>query len=525
VKRCVKCTKEIPDSALHCVFCGERQPAQPVTGANTVMGYPAVADEIIAQAGAAAARPAVSAVTPGAPASPTASPNAATMIAPAVATPAAPTAERRPAFPRVPKQAGATQRAPYNPDAAGAGAGAADPSPPAPTTPAASGGIVASGGPPPMSRPSPRTDPSLVALRRQRATPSDPVEGSPGQGAQSPASPPAPVPAYPAAPATDLPATVTDRRAAVEASAGAAAKGARDPTESGLRRIAERPPYLASETGTRMNAPVDPWAQALTRMMVGFGVLLLCTLIVPWRVGGGHVTFSWDVVESGRGMTRLAPILFVASGLLALSAAVAPLGVGARGVAAAGVGLVGCVFAALAEPVGIAVGGAMWRLVGVAGLVSLVTGLMIRSQYRAARLGRVLATIGAAAIAALYLIPVDGRAPIASMFEQLASAPPALKAMALYLFVPFALALVAMVVWMPAPSSAGAAWLAWALILWTPLALVLMLVVTAVGTGRGAELVKQNLVALYHLPVAVLAWIALAAHGLATLAGKRLEHV
>ena len=44
VKKCTSCAKDLPDAAMHCVFCGaKQQPAAPPAGANakTVMGWQA----------------------------------------------------------------------------------------------------------------------------------------------------------------------------------------------------------------------------------------------------------------------------------------------------------------------------------------------------------------------------------------------------------------------------------------------------------------------------------------------------
>ena len=30
MKKCVSCAKDLPDTAMHCVFCGAKQPAVPV---------------------------------------------------------------------------------------------------------------------------------------------------------------------------------------------------------------------------------------------------------------------------------------------------------------------------------------------------------------------------------------------------------------------------------------------------------------------------------------------------------------
>jgi len=41
VKNCPSCSKELPDAALHCVFCGAKQGPAPLpqSNARTVMGH------------------------------------------------------------------------------------------------------------------------------------------------------------------------------------------------------------------------------------------------------------------------------------------------------------------------------------------------------------------------------------------------------------------------------------------------------------------------------------------------------
>lgn len=40
MKKCASCTKDLPDAALHCVFCGAKQPPAPApVAAKTIMGY------------------------------------------------------------------------------------------------------------------------------------------------------------------------------------------------------------------------------------------------------------------------------------------------------------------------------------------------------------------------------------------------------------------------------------------------------------------------------------------------------
>ena len=54
MKKCASCTKDLPDAALHCVFCGAKQPPAVQQGmAKTAFGYSAndVADQVRQQGG------------------------------------------------------------------------------------------------------------------------------------------------------------------------------------------------------------------------------------------------------------------------------------------------------------------------------------------------------------------------------------------------------------------------------------------------------------------------------------------
>ena len=51
MKKCASCTKDLPDAALHCVFCGAKQapaPAAQPAMAKTVMGSYSASDMIAA---------------------------------------------------------------------------------------------------------------------------------------------------------------------------------------------------------------------------------------------------------------------------------------------------------------------------------------------------------------------------------------------------------------------------------------------------------------------------------------------
>ena len=93
MKKCASCTKDLPDAALHCVFCGAKQapsPALQPTNAKTVMGYGG--PELDALRAQAAAQTAPRGNAPSAPPSnlPAAAPYAAPRPNPSQPPPMAP---------------------------------------------------------------------------------------------------------------------------------------------------------------------------------------------------------------------------------------------------------------------------------------------------------------------------------------------------------------------------------------------------------------------------------------------------
>ncbi|HEY1554759.1 MAG TPA: hypothetical protein VGF94_07995 [Kofleriaceae bacterium] len=65
MKKCASCSKDLPEAALHCVFCGAKQPPAPAVQpgtAKTAFGYSA--NEVMAQLGRPGAQPAAPAYQP-----------------------------------------------------------------------------------------------------------------------------------------------------------------------------------------------------------------------------------------------------------------------------------------------------------------------------------------------------------------------------------------------------------------------------------------------------------------------------
>ena len=276
-----------------------------------------------------------------------------------------------------------------------------------------------------------------------------------------------------------------------------------------------RPPYLASETGRRASSPMEPWAESLKTLMLVFGVLLVACFVAPWQVQPGATTFSWSILSSEASVAAKAiPILFVATGALAILLGALPLSTLARGFAAAGIGLAPIVYQAVAPAFD-------WRnLITLIGAVTLVAGLLVRSQYTGAMAGRLMATIGAICTLLPLLISVGGAVPLVEMFKALGQGTGQMKVATIITLVPVVLAVLAFLVWLPPPGRAGAHILAWLLIVWP---LVASIAMWLLGGDLGANL-KGGLHLILYLPMAGMAWAGLTGYGVATVTGKQLEH-
>jgi hypothetical protein len=152
--------------------------------------------------------------------------------------------------------------------------------------------------------------------------------------------------------------------------------------------------------------------------------------------------------------------------------------------------------------------------------LTLVSGLLLRHEYRGAQLGRIMATIGALCIIVVMLVPVGGGdPPIKAVITRLTDAPGKAKVMAIVDLLPFVLAVASLLVWIPAPSSAGAKVIAWLFILLGVIAGYSALLVRG-GLG---DALKSSLNASLLSGWVAAAWAALLGYGLATVFGKNLE--
>jgi hypothetical protein len=489
LKTCVECQRQLPDSAMHCVFCGVKQPAADA---------PTSPDLDKVEARTVMARP---------------GPQHGAAPVPAAMPPAAVPLTSQPPV----RASGFFGGAAARDGAAGAAGKAAVPNPAraAPSDPTFAA-MVPAGQIARISNP---------ALAPEAVPAAPPVGQAPGVAPPSAPTLAAAAPAHvppPAAPgmapvqAPPQAQTMAAAAAPIHAPPAAMAPFApMAPVPVDVNGPVPRPPYLASETGARANSPVEPWAGSLRALMIAAGAVLLASFAAPWSLAGG-AEFSWDRIaaaETTHG--RLVPLLMAASGLVAVVLAIAPVVTAGRGLAAAAVGVVSAVAVAATAP------DVEWRSIATAvGLIALVAGLLLRSQYRSALVARLVVTGGAVAVILPWLLPTGGIVPIGLALSVLGGDVPAEAKLVLSVeLLTLVVAALALIAWLPAPSSAGAGALAWVVVALVPTQAILALIVTS---GAGEQL-RVALHAMLISPLATAAWLVLGGFGAATLIGKSLE--
>ena len=474
MKKCASCTKDLPDAALHCVFCGSKQPPPPAGQhgvAKTAFGYSAaevgeVIDQLRQQSGPAG-RPAPT-PTLVSPPPPPAAPRARSASVPAVGS------QPQPALPRP----------------------AAPPDRPVPASAASAATMFVPGAQPPAALAATMVPP-----------PSSPIYGRP--------KPPTPA-------GLQAPTMIAPQAVAIPMPAPAAQPQMPAPMKM---PAAQPPPYLAAQTASRAGRPVEPWIDSLRLVMLVWGAGLLVVFATPLRLSPDLV-FHWNAILHGEGPERLPPLMLAAVGVLSMIVAGIPMPPAARGSLAALLGLAGIIV-----PITL-VGTPSWQSLAVmAGTLVLVPALLVRSEYRDAALPRVLAMFGALGVLAPAVIPQNGAIPLVGVFRSLVDQPGADKvppALALGLVV---IVVMSMLAWLPGPVTGGAKLWAWLLILWGAITQVALLILAGHLIDAVRHAPNQTVVAWIaggsspngsELGLGA-AYIVLVGYGLASVLGKQLE--
>ncbi len=485
MKKCASCTKDLPDAALHCVFCGAKQAPAPATAggtAKTVMGAYSASDmmEHLKQQGA---QPPAAAPYRPQPQAPAYQPPQHAPYHPP--EPQHPPQHARPHTPSAPPQYQQQPRS-HSPSAQH------QPQPYQPPASAANAATMFVPGSGPGAAPQ-------GAFRGGGPQPSHPVGSHPGHASSVPLSAPMPQPA-PIMPVSAIPSA--------------------------------SPPYLASQTAARAGRPLEPWKDALRVLMFVWGGVLLAAFATPLSID--PLIFNWNIIAAAEGTAKLPPLVMAAVGLLALVIAGIPMSPVPRGIMAALLGLAGIFVPVL-------LGGLPpWQLlVPLLGMILLIPNLLVRNEYRDAALPRILITVGVIAALVPYVIPHRGSMPLVELFKLAIEAPGAFKVIVLLQIALIVVLVLSLLAWLPSPSSAGAKVFAWLLILWPVITHVVVLVLSGklvdgfkespygagmswVAGAGGMPGGDGGMSAMMGIGIGV-AYAVLVGYGLATVIAKKLE--
>lgn len=505
MKKCASCSKDLPEAALHCVFCGAKQApvpaAAPSPHAKTAFGYSA--NEVMQQLG-----------------------NQAPQAQPQYEQPRAQRPSQAPGYGQ-PQPGLDVDAATVLVPQGGGGSGGnymAQPGYSAPQNQGYGGAPQNPGYGAPQNPPyaAPQSPPYGVPQNPPYAAPQNPPYGAP-QGAPPYGGAPqpgysAPQPGYSApqsgygAPQPGYGAPQPGYGAPAPMGTGPMGGGMGihsppQPTPPGLPNA-----YLGSSRGAQAGYPIEPWKDSLKFMMLVWGAVALATFATPAHVD--PMGFMWDVIIHAPGKLKVIPLIWAVAGVLSIACALIPMESLPRGVVAAVLGLAG-----MLSPIFLL--GAMppWQvLVPMIGMLALIPGLFLRHEYTESIVPRVMVTVGVVFVLVPYLIPESGHIPLVDLFKGVIDAPGEAKVMYLLEVLKIVLVCMTLLAWMPGPATGLGKIFAWALILYP----VVVFVVTLLIGGHIGDIAGKS-------PAKLVAWApgvvysVLLGYGLATVVGKQLE--
>nr|HEX4315750.1 hypothetical protein [Kofleriaceae bacterium] len=499
MKKCTSCSKDLPDAALHCVFCGAKQasaPAQAPGLAKTVMGYSA--QEMIQQI----RQQGIPAGTPGAPAvqqSTQPMPPSASFGSPPTAPP--PMGASQGPFgapPTAPPPMGMPQ-GPF---------GAPPPTAPPPMNPSLAATIAPSQLSPAMAAQlqqinagantgNPQLSPGLAAtIAPQQMSPfAQPSPHAPPQYAPPPGNPGA-VLGTGAAPAMIGPigGAVHDHGSGPIGpighgpgpSSGGAVLGGGGvltgsqpivglPSDPPANKIVARPAPAPAAATRAMGGDADALSGPVKAMMLVAGILLVVFFVAPLALD--PLSFQFEAFKnigdaSVKGMIGM---LFVpVVGVLAIVLALVVSNTVVRGAIAAVLGLGSIAF--VLEEAG-AFDHIQWQMFALLfGAVLTIAGLAIRSRFYGSMAARILATLGALAAIAVFVVPEGDKMMIGEVFDGLTSGNTVALVGSVVALLSLLASVLGLLAWLPSSGSAGAGAIA-----------IMMLLAMLGGAGVGTE--------------------------------------
>jgi hypothetical protein len=269
-----------------------------------------------------------------------------------------------------------------------------------------------------------------------------------------------------------------------------------------------KPPAAAQPM--RLSTTADPFASSLKIVMLVFGVLCLAMFVTPLHAD--PLAFTFDNISGGEVSALVVTLLPAIIGVLAILFSAIPMPTQIRGGIAAALMLAATVYPITLH------GDPQWQHIAILSPFLVIGGLMYRHAYRTSLIGRLLTTVGALMVLATVLVPVGGEIPLVNMFKGAFNASGSAMVLALIALVPLILVIVAMlVVWIPAPSAAGAKIIAWVLIMWGLVASLATLIIN----GHIADAVKASPQASLLGWVLTAATLAIGGYGIAAAMSSR----
>jgi hypothetical protein len=292
---------------------------------------------------------------------------------------------------------------------------------------------------------------------------------------------------------------------------------------AGQAQMPPRPQYLASETVS------EPWATSLRLCCIVFGLALLGCFVAP--VSLSPFRFPFQALGSAPLLGKIWLLFAAAAGLITLLFGFAG-GTKTRGLVAtlvAVAGLVLFIITGLANGMGggggggggLGMMGAGWLgYVLMAGFVLAPAGLLLRSGYPEASIGRLVASIGCIAILLPFVFPQGGSLPILDIFRSLGGPIKLLLIQLWTLALPVFAAIGLITSWLPSSTSGGTG--LWArIIMWWLFIMVVLGMVLGGGLDAVLALLRQPM--LIAMLLLTLGFPLLLGYGLASFFGKVIE--
>jgi hypothetical protein len=482
VKKCASCTKDLPEAALHCVFCGAKQPPAPAVQpglAKTAFGYSNEMMEQLRQPPATAQSPA-----PPMPPMPRPSPQQMQpMPMPRTTAPSQP--PMRTSSPSQPPPIALANAATLFIDNSAPPPMSPQQMPPQQMPPAyAQQTLAAAPNQNPAFQatlaapPQPQQYPPPLAPMRPSGSSQPPYGGGPVMRSNNPSAPP-PILGMPA---NGYPAMV-------------------QPQSQQRQAI----------------APYDPWRDSLKLVMIVWGLLVIAAIATPISIS--PLAFSWDVLLHGEGAERIPFLTAAGLGVLGVIVALLPMPTAPRGGLALLLGL-----AVIAVPIALKGAVPEWhQLVVLVSILLIVPALLMRAQHTQSSLPRIIVTLCVIGFIVPYVVPDHGTIPLVGMFKSLIDAPGQAKVVPILEIVKLALVVMTLLVWMPGPATAGGVMFAWLILIVVGLGKSLVDVAVSVALGdHPLDIVTKTPAELvvWIIPTACVAYVG---YGLAAILGRQLE--